>query len=104
MKVLILIVAIYALIFNQVSKQENAKTSPEANRKTKDLQSASNIYLDEDHIQTDKAPLYRISDKLLHKASPNYMFHPEFIHSDVQSASTWYPYYPNTVNSSNSKS
>ncbi|MBO9659697.1 MAG: hypothetical protein J7527_12825 [Chitinophagaceae bacterium] len=104
MKVLLLIVAIYALIFNQASKQGNVKASPKANQITKDLQSADNIYLDKDHIQADKAPLYRISDKLLHRASPNYMFRPAVMQADMPPASTWYPYYPNTVNSSNRKS
>jgi hypothetical protein len=105
MKVLLLIIAIYALIFNQASKQGDVKASLEVKQIKKELQSADNIYFHRSDFLPEKSPFHHISEKAIQKAAGNYIFQPAVMQAELKYQPTSDQiYYPNTANLYNKKS
>ncbi|MCG2616108.1 hypothetical protein LZZ85_17560 [Terrimonas sp. NA20] len=105
MKVLLLIIAIYALIFNQASKQVDVKASMEVKHIKKGPGPGENIYLHRGSVPVEGSPLRQISEKMIRSATPGYMFQPAVMRENELQQSLFHPvYYPNPVNIEGRKS
>jgi hypothetical protein len=105
MKVVLLIVAIYALIFNQASKQVNVKSSVDVNHIEEGLTPSGTIYLQRGVPPLERSSLRHITEETIHPSKRGYIFEPAVMQEKESQQSMFYPvYYPNAVNIDGRKS
>lgn len=105
MKVLLLIIGIYALIFNQASKQIDVKASMEVKHTQKQLRAADNTYLYRESITPEISPSRHIPEEMIYPSKMESMLQPAIMRQNKLQQSMFYPiYYPNAVNVDGRKS